>query len=155
MYFMPKEKQNTILVVDDASENVVLLTRILKNAGFEVIPAKNGSEAVKLAIQTLPDLAMLDIDMPVLDGYEACRQMKADVRTRDIPVIFISALDTLEDKVRAFKAGGVDYISKPFYLEEVLARVKTHLSIRHLAAELQSANHGTGGGTDGFAGTVA
>ncbi len=133
-------KQETILVVDDAPENVVLLTRILENAGYGVVSASQGGEAVELAGKELPDLALLDIDMPVLDGYEVCRRLKADERTRMIPVIFISALDTVEDKIMAFQAGGLDYISKPFYLEEVLARVRAHLSIRHLNAQLQAAN---------------
>ncbi|MBI4730699.1 MAG: diguanylate cyclase [Chloroflexi bacterium] len=138
---MAEEKRDTILVVDDAPENVILLTRILKNAGYGVATANHGGQALELAGQMLPDLALMDIDMPVLDGYEACRRLKADEQTRGIPVIFISALDTVDDKVRAFQAGGVDYISKPFYLEEVLARVKAHLSIRHLNEQLQFANH--------------
>jgi PleD family two-component response regulator len=87
-----------------------------------------------------PDLILLDIMMPDMDGYEACERIKADERTRDIPVLFISALDEMEDKVKAFTAGGVDYITKPFQAEEVLARVQTHLALRDLNRQLQVAN---------------
>jgi two-component system cell cycle response regulator len=132
--------QKTILVVDDGPENVVLLRRILTKAGYKVESAKNGEEALELAGELLPDMVLLDIDMPVLDGYETCRRLKEDGRTCNIPVIFISALDTLEDKMRAFETGGVDYISKPFYIEEVQARVKLHLSLGFLNEQLQSAN---------------
>ena len=96
--------------------------------------------ALKSAQAVAPDLFLLDIKMPGMNGYEVCEQLKADPRTRDIPVIFISALDQTEDKVKAFTSGGVDYVTKPIQLEEVLARVETHLALRQLHRRLQAAN---------------
>ena len=130
----------TILVVDDTPENVTLLSRILKLSGYDVDVADNGAQAIESAKMRPPDLILLDINMPVMDGFEACARLNADERTRGIPVIFISALDNLEDKVKAFQAGGVDYILKPFDYEEIQARVETHLAIRHLHIQLEEAN---------------
>ncbi|MBE2213002.1 MAG: hybrid sensor histidine kinase/response regulator, partial [Opitutaceae bacterium] len=100
-------------------------------------PAPNGETALRAAQAVPPDLILLDITMPGMDGYEVCRQLKADTRLRDIPVLFISALTETEDKVRAFRAGGVDYVGKPFQLEEVEARVRTHLELRAQRLELE------------------
>ena len=130
----------TILVVDDTPENVTLLSRILKLSGYDVDVADNGAQAIESAKMRPPDLILLDINMPVMDGFEACARLNADERTRGIPVIFISALDNLEDKVKAFQAGGVDYILKPFEYEEIQARVETHLMIRRLRVQLEEAN---------------
>ena len=130
----------TILVVDDAPENVALLSRILKMNGYNVQVAENGASAVESAIASPPDLILLDINMPVMDGFEVCVRLKANETTRDIPVIFISALDKAEDKARAFRAGGMDYILKPFEYEEVQARVETHLVLRRLRVQLEEAN---------------
>jgi two-component system cell cycle response regulator len=136
-----KEK---ILVVDDAPENTRLLSRILAGRGYEVHAAERGEEAIHLAQETQPDMILLDINMPEMDGYEVCARLKSDERTQHIPVIFISALDDTEDKVKAFHAGGVDYIPKPFQMEEVLAHVETHLALRRLQHNLQDANRELG-----------
>ncbi len=129
-------KQN-ILVVDDTPANLHLLTEILSKQGYKVRAATNGPLALRSAQSMLPDLILLDITMAGMDGYEVCRQLKTDERTRDIPVIFISALDELSNKVKAFEVGGVDYITKPFQAEEVLVRVKTHLTLRATQRQLQ------------------
>ncbi len=132
--------QNNILIVDDTPENLTLLTRMLTQKGFLVRPAITGQVALKTIQKGLPDLILLDIMMPDMDGYEVCRRIKADKQTRDIPVLFISALDEALDKVKAFDVGGVDYITKPFQEEEVLARVETHLKLRDSQKRLQEKN---------------
>jgi DNA-binding response OmpR family regulator len=118
-----------ILVVDDTRENLLLLATMLSDAGYKVRKAINGSLALGVVEVAKPDLILLDINMPDINGYEVCRRLKANQQTADIPVIFISALDEVLDKVKAFEAGGVDYITKPFEMQEVLVRVKTHLTI--------------------------
>lgn len=133
-------KQGNILVVDDTPENLRLLIGILSEKGYEVRPAPNGELALSGAQGFPPDLILLDIMMPEMDGYEVCKKLKADARTRDIPVIFISAINDVLDKVKAFAVGGVDYITKPFQVEEVLARVETHLALRFLQKSLQDKN---------------
>jgi signal transduction histidine kinase len=127
---------NHILIVDDKPDNLRLLAGILSQHGFVVRPARDGSLALASAKSVPPDLILLDIRMPEMDGYEVCRQLKADPRTQNIPVIFISALDDVQDKVKSFAVGGVDYMTKPFQAEEVLARVHTHLTIRQLQLDL-------------------
>ncbi len=129
-----------ILAVDDTPVNLTLLSRILTSHGYQVQAVASGQEAVEAAQTSHPDLILLDIAMPKMDGFEACSLLKDRESTRDIPIIFISALDAIEDKVQAFHAGGVDYIIKPFDYEEVIARVENHLSIRHLRLELQKTN---------------
>jgi two-component system, cell cycle response regulator len=138
---MTDKSGTTILVVDDAPENINLLSRIFSKEGYHIQVAKDGAQAVEIAQTLFPDIILLDINMPVLDGFDACALLKGDERTRDIPVIFISALDDIEDKAKAFKVGGVDYILKPFEYEEVRARVETHLALRHLRVQLELANH--------------
>jgi PleD family two-component response regulator len=118
-----------ILIVDDTPANLTVLSAILGKRGYRVRPALNGALALKAAQKAAPDLILLDVQMPGLDGYEVCRQLKADAQTRAIPVIFISALDDVLDKVEAFQVGGVDYITKPFQIEEVLARVENQLAL--------------------------
>ena len=120
---MSESTHGTIIAVDDMPENLTLLSRILLNSGYKVHKFNNGADAVIAAQTVLPDIILLDISMPDMDGFETCRRLKADERTRDIPVIFISALDGMDDKVKAFHVGGVDYILKPFEYEEVAARV--------------------------------
>src|ERR671933_235222 len=132
--------QANILVVDDAPANLRLLVGILQERGYEVRPVPNGKLALFAAQGRLPDLILLDIMMPEMDGYEVCSKLKADERTKDIPVIFISALSELVDKVKAFGVGGVDYITKPFQMEEVVARVETHLALQRLQKSLQDKN---------------
>lgn len=129
-----------ILVVDDTFQNLDLLSEILTKDGFEFRPAMSGRMALMSARNVLPDLIILDVLMPEMDGFEVCRQLKMNDQTRDIPVIFISALEEVVDRVTAFEAGGVDFISKPFHAEEVLARVKTHLSLRRLQINLEKRN---------------
>jgi CheY-like chemotaxis protein len=129
-----------ILVVDDTLANLRLLVSMLTEYGYKVRPATNGRLALSAAQTEPPDLILLDIIMPEMDGYEMCGRLKADERTRDIPVIFISAIDEMFDKVAAFSIGGVDYITKPFHVGEVLARVNTHLTLRHLQKTLQVKN---------------
>lgn len=118
-----------ILVVDDTRENLRLLSTVLSDSGYKVRKAINGTLALRAVGVAKPDLILLDIRMPDLDGYEVCQKLKADPRTADIPVIFISALDEVIDKVKAFEVGGVDYITKPFEMQEVLVRVKNQLTI--------------------------
>jgi two-component system, NtrC family, sensor kinase len=132
--------QGNILVVDDTSENLQLLVGILSEKGYEVRPVPRGKLALSGARILPPDLILLDIMMPEMDGYEVCKELKADERTKDIPVIFISALSDVLDKVKAFGVGGVDYITKPFQEEEVLARVSTHLANKRLQKSLQDKN---------------
>jgi serine phosphatase RsbU (regulator of sigma subunit) len=130
-----------ILVVDDTPENLQLLTGMLKKLSYKVRPVRSGPVALQAARHDPPDLILLDISMPEMNGYEVCAQAKADIKLKDIPVIFISALDDPPDKVRAFEVGGVDYITKPFKVEEVAARVNAHLQLRlareRLAKSLQ------------------
>lgn len=122
---MTTNRSPVILVVDDTPANLLLLTQLLSAQSYDVRPVTQGTAALT-AIRTIrPDLVLLDIRMPDMDGYEVCQQLKADEETAQIPVIFISALDDVEDKVRAFECGGVDYIAKPFQPLEVLARVRT------------------------------
>src|ERR671933_165430 len=129
-----------ILVVDDTVANLRLLVNLLVERGYKVRPASNGPMALSAARTEPPDLILLDILMPHMDGYEVCEQLKGDESTREIPVIFISAVSEVLDKVKAFTVGGVDYITKPFQVEEVLARVETHLAIQNLQNSLKEKN---------------
>ncbi|OQX16291.1 MAG: hypothetical protein BWK76_11825 [Desulfobulbaceae bacterium A2] len=128
---------NRLLVVDDTAANRQLLTNLLTAHGYIVHPASDGELALEFVQTTLPDLILLDIRMPEMDGFEVCRRLKADERTRDIPVIFISILEDERDKVQAFREGAVDYITKPLQPEEVLARIQTHLRLRELTERLE------------------
>jgi two-component system cell cycle response regulator len=130
----------TVLIVDDSAENVTLLSRILKMSGYGVETVDNGARAIEMAKRWPPDLILLDINMPLMDGFETCSHLRADERTKDIPVIFISAIDSVEDKVKAFRLGGIDYILKPFDYEEVQSRVETHLVLRRLRVQLEQTN---------------
>lgn len=132
------DNQPNILIVDDTPANLRLLAQMLADHGFHARPVLNGAQALAAAQLMPPDLILLDIRMPLMDGYEVCRQLKADPRTGDIPVIFLSALSETNDKLRAFQTGGVDYITKPFQAEEVLARVQTQLTVRSLQQHLQA-----------------
>ncbi len=124
--------RETILIVDDTPANLRVLSRMLIRRGYKVRAAINGTRALEAVQANLPDLILLDIMMPNMDGYEVCRRLKAGEQSRDIPVIFISALNATENKLKAFTAGGVDYVTKPFQAKEVLARVETHLALRNL-----------------------
>jgi two-component system sensor histidine kinase/response regulator len=131
---------NNILIVDDTPANLRLLSQMLSERGYKVRAVLSGPQALMAAQAAPPDLILLDIRMPEMDGYQVCRRLKADERTRETPVLFISALSEADDKVQAFDAGGVDYITKPFQVKEVLARVQTHLHLRDLNRQLESAN---------------
>ncbi len=129
-----------IMVVDDTPDNLRLLTRILKDKGYKVRPVPNGKLALAAIKVSAPDLILLDINMPYIDGYEVCNRLKKDDLTKEIPVIFLSAMNETVDKVKAFESGGVDYITKPFQIEEVLARVKTHLKLFSLQRQMEETN---------------
>ena len=134
------EISDDILIVDDTPDNLRLLSQILTEQGYRVRAVTSGSRALASVQASLPDLILLDIRMSGMDGYEVCERLKTDARAKDIPIIFISALNEIQDKVKAFTVGGVDYVTKPFQYEEVLARVETHLALRKLQKQLQNAN---------------
>ncbi len=130
--------QAVIMVVDDNPDNLKLLSDILSEEGFQVRQALNGRLALAAVKQQPPDLFILDIRMPEMDGFELCRQLKSDTVTRNIPVIFVSGLDQSDDKIKAFEIGGQDYITKPFEDTEVLARVKLHLELSRMKQNLEN-----------------
>ena len=130
-----------ILIVDDTAENIRFLSALLLQQGYQVRKALNGKMALMAAQTTAPDLILLDVSMPGLDGYEVCRQLKTDRNTSSVPVIFLSALDEVADKVKGFQVGGVDFITKPFQFEEVLMRIQTHLKLQDLQTQLQAKNN--------------
>ena len=130
-----------ILIVDDTPANLKTLTAIVSERGYQVRPAINGAVALNTTRKKQPDLILLDIRMPGMDGYAVCRRLKEDQKTRDIPVIFISALDQAADRIKAFELGGVDYITKPFQPEEVLARIRVQLSLRQMQIRLEQQNN--------------
>ncbi|MBE8989672.1 response regulator [Nostoc sp. LEGE 12450] len=132
--------KKNILVVDDTPDNLRLLSAMLTAQGFEVRKALNGKMALTACQMVLPDLILLDINMPGMDGYEVCQQLKADDKTCEVPVIFISALDDVVDKVKAFDVGGVDYIAKPFHGAEVVLRIENQINLRLLQVRLQEKN---------------
>jgi putative two-component system response regulator len=133
-------KKATIMVVDDTAENLVLLAKILKPEGYKVLTLPDGKMAIDAVRRQPPDIILLDVMMPGMDGYEVCSVLKADKATASIPVIFISALSDPLDKVKAFNTGAVDYITKPFNLMEVNARVRVQLDLRFLQKALQEFN---------------
>jgi phosphoserine phosphatase RsbU/P len=133
----PTTGRPSILVVDDAPANLQVLSGMLKDRGYKARPVPNGKLALQAARRDPPDLILLDINMPGMNGYEVCEHLKADDQLKRIPVIFISALTEQMDKVKAFTIGGVDYLTKPFQMEELHARVETHLKLRRLQIELE------------------
>lgn len=133
-------KSGNILIVDDTPENLQILSATLSERGYKVRGVVKGTMALRAAKSAPPDLILLDIRMPEMDGYEVCSKLKSEPKTCDIPVIFISALDEVLDKIKAFAVGGVDYITKPFQVAEVLARVEHQLTIRRLSHQLQEQN---------------
>lgn len=132
--------RNEIVIIDDSDDNLRLLAGIMKKAGFNVITELSGEIALKNIKEKMPSLILLDVMMPDMDGLEVCRRLKEDENTRDIPVVFISALNDEKSKLAGFRFGGVDYISKPFRKEEVLARVKTHFSLFRMQLDLKARN---------------
>jgi sigma-B regulation protein RsbU (phosphoserine phosphatase) len=137
---MQGETAETVLIVDDTADNLRLLAQMLAEGGYDVRAATSGTRALELAAADPPDLVLLDIRMPEMDGFEVCRQLKADRKTQHIPVVFISALNEVQDKLRGFEVGGVDYVTKPFQVEEVLARARTHLALRRFEQRMEEAN---------------
>ncbi|MBW2433868.1 MAG: SpoIIE family protein phosphatase [Deltaproteobacteria bacterium] len=131
-----REKES-LLLVDDNPTNLQVLYQTLENTGCKLLVAKNGETALSIAQKASPDLILLDIMMPGIDGFEVCRRLKADPATADIPVIFLSALTDTKDKVQGLQLGAVDYVSKPFQPDEVIARVDTHLTIHRLKREVE------------------
>ena len=132
--------QNDIMIVDDQPANLSLLEEMLVRQGHEVRSFPLGRLALEAAMKNPPDLILLDINMPEMNGYEVCERLRSTSELSDIPVIFLSVLSETKDKVRAFRSGGVDYISKPFQFEEVYARVETHLKLHELRGELKDQN---------------
>jgi PleD family two-component response regulator len=126
-----------ILIVDDTPDNLRLLSKMLESQNYKVRKSLSGKMALKAAHRDPPDLILLDINMPEINGYEVCQQLKESEVTRHIPIIFVSALDQITDKIRAFEMGGQDYITKPFQELEVLARVKNQLLIQHYQRQLE------------------
>jgi PleD family two-component response regulator len=134
---LKRERRADILIVDDAPENLDVLTEILGNAGYDLRPVTDADAALRAASRKPPDLVLLDIYMPGMDGLALCGKLKTDRRLMSIPVIFISGLTGREDIGKAFSAGGADYIVKPFQPEEVLARVEAQLELRALRSALE------------------
>jgi len=126
-----KNEQAEILIVDDNPENLKVLNRMLKDEGFNVRAAQNGKQALASILETEPDLVLLDVNMPEMNGIEVCRKLKSDSRYKNLPVIFLSALDDSFNKSQGLSAGAVDYMTKPFDVDEVKHRVKTHLLLKH------------------------
>ncbi|MGK7904172.1 MAG: response regulator [Hormoscilla sp.] len=130
-------ESGNILIVDDTPANLKVLMGLLSKKGYTVRPIPSGKLAIQGIHLDYPDIILLDINMPDMNGYEVCKHLKADARTQDIPVIFVSALDEVFDKIKAFEVGGIDYITKPFQAEEVLVRVKSHMLLARLQKGLQ------------------
>lgn len=131
-----ESKKKLILIVDDNPENIKVLGNLLKNNDYEVGASLDGNKAFEFIKNEVPDLILLDVMMPGMNGFEVCEELKANVETRHIPIIFLTAKTSTEDIVKGFNVGGVDYVSKPFNSEELLARVKTHIEIKTLRALL-------------------
>ncbi len=136
----PAETASKILIVDDVPGNLDLLTEALEAAGYKIMAVPSGEIALRIVSSMPPDLILLDVLMPGMDGFETCRRLKANAVTRDVPVIFLTAKDEVSSVLEGFGAGAVDYVSKPFQTEEVLSRVATHLKIHRLTRELQRKN---------------
>src|SRR4051812_5071913 len=127
----------TILIVDDQEQNLQLVGTVLSMTGYEIIPARSGEEAFQRLAAREPDLILLDLLMPEVDGIEVCRQLKADPRWADLPVIFLSAADDKNLIVEALECGGVDYVTKPFNKAELVTRVRTHLALKQARDQLR------------------
>jgi len=132
--------RSTVLIVDDVTKNLQVVGTILRTAGLAVIAATSGTEALEGARLQPPDLILLDLMMPVMDGLEVCRRLKADPLTAQIPVIFLTASNEMEHLVAGFQAGAVDYVTKPFNPPELLARVRTHLELKQARQRLREMN---------------
>lgn len=133
----PQPPKETILIVDDLVENLRLLSEVLTKGGYKVRSVTNGAMALKTVASNRPDIILLDIKMPGMDGYQVCEALKSSEETSDIPVIFLSALDEEMNKVKGFQVGGVDYITKPFHPREIIARIEIHLTIQQQKYQLK------------------
>ena len=136
-----RKKKDVVLIVDDNPTNLEVLLAALKDEGFSVLVSVSGELAIEQAEYAQPDLILLDVMMPGIDGFETCRRLKADAKTKDIPVIFMTALSETEKKVKGFEVGAVDYVTKPLQHQEVIARITTHLTLRNLQRRLQETNN--------------
>src|ERR1051325_457532 len=132
--------RSSVLIVDDITRNLQVVGTILRQAGYAVTPATSGAEALEGVREQSPDLILLDLMMPEMDGLEVCRRLKADPATRSIPGIFLTASNEMEHLVRGFEVGAVDYVTKPFNPPELLARVGTHLELQHARQRLRETN---------------
>ena len=130
----------TILIADDTPANFGVVVDSLMDRGYRVLVALDGEEALERALFSRPDLILLDVKMPGIDGFETCRRLKADERTRDIAVIFMTSLTDSEDMIEGFSAGGVDYVTKPVQVNEMMARIETHLAMRAMHRQLVAQN---------------
>jgi len=137
---MKKKVNESILIVDDNAENLTILRKILTKNGYHIRPAINGKIALKTIEKDIPDLILLDIKMPEIDGFTVCQTLKSNLITKDIPIIFLTALHDISDKTKAFSYGAVDYITKPFNENEILARIRTHLKLRSVIVEKEESN---------------
>ena len=135
-----KGEGGSVLIVDDVPANLKMLVDALSGSGLEVFVAKSGESALEKISHATPDLILLDVKMPGIDGFETCRRLKAAEESRDIPVIFMTALVDTEKKLKGFEVGGVDYVTKPIEHEEMRARVNAHLTIQRLRRELELSN---------------
>ena len=136
----PNFQNHTVLIVDDTPANLETLYSYFESLGFEIMMAQSGPSALKRVAYAQPDIILLDVVMPGMDGFETCRQLKANDATKNIPVIFMTALTDTAHKVKGLEVGAADYITKPFQIEEVLARIQTHLALRDLQAQLETQN---------------
>lgn len=135
-----ENNKNKILIVDDNADNIEIIKFILETIPeYDVYTASDGKSAIQIVNKIIPDIILLDIIMPEMDGFAVANEIKSNPKTKDIPVIFITSLDDIKNKKRAFEIGGVDYITKPFYNSEILCRVKTHLKLKNLIDELRQA----------------
>src|SRR4029079_3449438 len=137
---MQPATNSLVLVVDDITKNIQVVGTVLRNQGYKVMPAASGAEALKCARAQLPDLILLDLMMPEMDGLEVCRRLKADSSTSQVPVVFLTASNEMEHLVKGFEVGAVDYVTKPFNPPELLARVRTHLELKHARQQLREMN---------------
>src|SRR5438105_10835989 len=136
----PAPEKSRILVVDDVSKNLQVVGTMLRNQGYDVMPATSGRQALERVALEVPDLILLDLMMPEMDGLEVCRRLKAEPLTEQIPIIFLTASNEMEHLVKGFEVGAVDYVTKPFNPPELLARVRTHLELKHARQRLREMN---------------
>jgi two-component system, NtrC family, sensor kinase len=139
-FMSEKEADATVLIVDDTPANLMVAVELLEQQGLRVVVAQDGKEGLRRAVASAPDLILLDVMMPDMNGYDVCRELKSKIATRDIPVIFMTALTDAENRLEGFKVGGVDYITKPLEVDEMLARISAHLALRLTQNELSRQN---------------